>query len=62
MKRRSLHDKVLILISYAVAVIMLVSACLLDSEDWKAFLIITCMCAGYLTLYTYANMDRGGVL
>lgn len=61
-KRRSLHDKILILVNYVVAIIMLISACLLDSEDCMVFLTITAVCAGYLGLFTYANSDRGGIL
>lgn len=60
--KRSLHNLVLITINWLVATVMMVSACLLDSEDWLVFLAIVMVCAGYLALYTYVNIDRGGVL
>lgn len=59
---RSLHDKVLILIGWTVAIIMVASACFLDSENWAAFLAVMLICSIYLGLFTYANADRGGIL
>lgn len=60
--KRSKHDKILIVTAWIVAMIMLISACLVDSENWEVFWAITTVCAVYLGLFTYANADRGGIL
>lgn len=57
-----MKNKILVTVNWLVVVVMLVSACMLDSGDWPIFLAVTFVCAGYLALYTLANADRGGVL
>lgn len=57
-KRRPIYEKVVTAINLVITMIMFISACLLDSEDWVMFTVITLVCAGYLIAFGYATMNR----
>lgn len=58
MKKRSLHDKVILTITAIVYVVMLTCGCFLDSDDWRLFFRIETICFFYMTWFALANRGR----
>lgn len=54
MRRRSLHDRVLIFINYVTGTMALVSACLMDAETWIPYAVFT-ISVSWLLIFAYAN-------
>lgn len=57
-----MKNKILISINWILAIVMMVSSCLLESDDWPTFMVIILVCTCYYSLFTYANREKGGVL
>lgn len=58
MKKRSLHDRVILTVVMIAMIILLVSACFLDSGDFAEFFCILCGCEFVLAWFTLANRGR----
>lgn len=56
--KRSFRDTLLITINYLVAVIMLLAACLIDSDSWVPFIIFA-ICALWLVLFAIVRYIGG---
>lgn len=54
-RRMSMHDAILIVVAFIVLLVMSVSACLLDSPNWKVFMAIIVICSLYMYVFAYAN-------
>lgn len=54
MRRRSMHDRILIAINYAVGAVTAIAACAMDSESMIP-LIVFSIGVAWLSLFAYAN-------
>lgn len=59
-KRRKMHNVILINFARFIFTIAVICFCMLDSEKWWLFLIVAGVCIAYLSLYYYANKDYDG--
>ena len=57
--RRSLHDRILIVINYITALVAMTSACMLDSDSF-APMVILLVCVLWFILFAAANGYIGG--